>query len=292
MDAILQNFSAPALANAVEANQIAYLMDMGRSPHAEVRRDPDMIRIITGVTAPGSNRIVRAQFDASPARRDASPARRDASPARRDAGDVDARIEAALGYFKARRLPVTWHTGPSTRPLDLGQRLVGHGLTHAGDEPGMAMDLLALPVDILMHSGLAIERVGDLDSLEQWCSTVVRGFGWPERMVDSMARVEADLGAGQHEQRRLYMGYLRGRPVATALVFLGAGVAGLYAVVTRPEARRQGIGRAMTLRALLDARVSGYRIGTLHASAMGFSMYAGLGFQVYCQLGRYIWTGE
>jgi GNAT superfamily N-acetyltransferase len=143
-----------------------------------------------------------------------------------------------------------------------------------------------------MPSTLAIEQVGDLDSLEYWCCTVVRGFGWPERMTEAMARVEADLGAGQYEHRRLYIGYLRGQPVVTALVFLGAGVAGLYAVVTLPEARRQGIGHAMTLRALLDARALGYRIGTLHASSMGFGMYAGLGFQVYCQLGRYIWTGQ
>jgi ribosomal protein S18 acetylase RimI-like enzyme len=271
MDAILQDFSAPALANAIEANQIGYLKDLGRSPQAEVRRDPDMIRVITGVAAPGSNRIVRAQFEA---------------------GDVDARIEAALAYFKSRQLPVTWHTGPSTRPLDLGQRLVSHGLTHAGDEPGMAMDLLALPVNTPMSSALAIEQVGDLDSLKQWCCTVVRGFGWPERMADTMAKVEADLGTGQYEQRRLYIGYLGGQPVATALVFLGAGVAGLYAVVTLPEARRQGIGHAMTLQALLDARALGYRIGTLHASSMGFGIYAGLGFKVYCQLGRYIWAGE
>jgi len=271
MENILQDFSEAGLASAIEANQIGYLTDMGRSPHVEVRRDPDHIRVITGVAAPGSNRIVSAQFVP---------------------GDVDARIEAALGYFKSRQLPVTWQTGPSTRPLDLGQRLVSHGLTHAGDEPGMAMDLLALPVNTPIPSALAIEQIGDLDSLKQWCCTVVCGFGWPERMVDAMARVEADLGAGKYRQRRLYIGYLRGQLVATALVFLGAGVAGLYAVVTSPEARRQGVGRALTLRALLDARALGYRIGTLHASSMGFGLYAGLGFQVYCQLGRYIWAGE
>jgi ribosomal protein S18 acetylase RimI-like enzyme len=156
----------------------------------------------------------------------------------------------------------------------------------------MAIDLLALPVNTRVPSALAIEQVGDLDSLEQWCCTVVRGFGWPMRMADAMARIEADLGAGQNGQRRLFIGYLRGEPVATALVFLGAGVAGLYAVATLPKARRQGIGRAMTLRALLDARAKGYRIGTLHASSMGFGMYVGQGFKVYCQLGRYIWTGE
>jgi len=36
---------------------------------------------------------------------------------------------------------VTWHVGPSAAPADLGGRLLGHGLVHAEDEPGMAFAL-------------------------------------------------------------------------------------------------------------------------------------------------------
>jgi predicted acetyltransferase len=62
-------------------------------------------------------------------------------------------------------------------------------------------------------------------------------------------------------------------------VFCSSSVAGVYAVGTLPEARRQGIGSAITLRGLRDARERGYRVGVLQSSQMGYNLYRRFGFE-------------
>jgi GNAT superfamily N-acetyltransferase len=83
-----------------------------------------------------------------------------------------------------------------------------------------------------------------------------------------------DRGAWRH-----YLGWWQGAPVATTSLFLSAEVAGVYFVFTLPEARRQGIGAAITLAALQEARQLGYNIGVLGSSVMGYPVYRRLGFQ-------------
>jgi ribosomal protein S18 acetylase RimI-like enzyme len=264
---ILEDISAPSLVKAVEDNQFEYLMDLGRSPQVmTIHEGPELIWFLTGVPFPGFNRIVRARFEAT---------------------DMDAKIEAALAPFKSHDVPMLWHIGPSTQPANLGERLLAHGLTHTAEESGMATDLSTLESNQPLPLGLRIEHVQDTERLKIWDQIIARAFDFPGELGDAIFRIEASLAA--YAARHLYLGSVEGEPVATALLFLGAGVAGIYGVGTIPEARRQGIGRAMTVAPLLEAREMGYRIGVLHASPMGEEIYRRLGFQEYCKLGRYVW---
>jgi ribosomal protein S18 acetylase RimI-like enzyme len=160
----------------------------------------------------------------------------------------------------------------------------------------MAVDLLALNEDLPAPHGLIIEQVGDVETLKQSCQVAFKGvFGWPDCAVDALLDYYLSVGLGAQSPRRYYMGWLKGEPVATSELVLGAGVAGIYGVATVPEARRQGIGTAMTLAALREARALGYRVSVLFTGEKGtppFRLYHRIGFREYCKLGGYEWTSE
>ena len=80
-----------------------------------------------------------------------------------------------------------------------------------------------------------------------------------------------------------------GEPVATWFMVLGAGVAGVHGVGTLPQARRQGIGAAMAMAPLREARAMGFRVAVLRASTLGAGIYRRLGFRQCGEISIYAW---
>ena len=271
MREILKDFSPPALIMAIEANQFELWRILAQMLQVELHHDSDMIWLSTDIPFYLCNLVGRVQFDPN---------------------DIDARIDVTLARFKSRGMPMSWWTGPATRPTDLGKYLEAHGLTHVEDYPGMAVDLLKLNVDLSVPPGLTIERVEDVEGLEKWIHPFTIGIGYPDYFVKIIFDSTAALGFGLYLPMRNYVGLMKGEPVACSTLMLGSGVAGIYNVATVPEARRQGIGTAMTLAPLREARTLGYRVAILQSSKIGLRVYRRLGFKEYCKIGMYMWTGE
>ena len=78
---------------------------------------------------------------------------------------------------------------------------------------------------------------------------------------------------------QLFVGRLNGRPVGTSIAIRSESASGVYNVVTLPHARRHGVGTALTWAAVEAGRAWGDDTIVLQSSAMGFAMYAAMGFR-------------
>jgi len=268
MNAILQDLSTSNIVTAIEENLFSLMPAFRKWPQAEVHDEVDIKWSMTDIPFPLFNSIMRAQL----------------APEK-----IDATIQSIVSEAHSRNVPLLWWTGPSTQPADLGRHLEAYGFVNEGQMPGMAVNLANLNENLPMLRGLTVQRVTDDETLKQWSQICAVGFEMPafvaDAIYDSMRYADLDTDLA-------YLGWQNGQPVAAALAKLVAGVAGIYNVVTMPEARRQGIGTAMTLRSLRDAQDRNYKIGILMASEMGEGVYRSLGFQEYCKIGQYVWSPE
>lgn len=254
-----------ALAHVIEANILAYYAYHSHILTGEEHDTPDLWWSASGIPEDLFNGVLRARF----------------KPA-----TVDAEIAAALQPFQARGLPMCWHIGPSSFPPDLGEHLPAHGVQFVETEPGMAMDLHKMPAQVPIPAGLTIVPVNDAAGLSAW----LQAWASPEVPPAVMANFFAafmELGFAAESPLRLLVGSRAGIPVSTGAIFCAAGVAAVHHIVTQGDARRQGIGAAMTYHILRQARDAGYRVAVLTASPQGFPIYQRLGFRAYCDMHTY-----
>lgn len=268
MGAMVSNLSSNELLPALEDNMIAFWKPYGRGPGGELQESVELVRFISGSPEPLFNGIMGAHLAAERA---------------------DEAIEETSQACTKHNVSALWWVGPGSQPADLGSRLERHGFAPAGTAPGMAVELEQLQANTKAIDGLSVQTVDDPGLLRLWSDTAWVGSGFPAGEKALFTEIETQMGIDASGLRRRYLGYWNGKPVGTSVLALHAGVAGIFAVSTLPAARGHGIGTALTVAPLVDARKAGYRVGTLQASDMGYPIYRKLGFKDVCQYKLYIW---
>ncbi|MBT5712348.1 GNAT family N-acetyltransferase, partial [Candidatus Poribacteria bacterium] len=161
------------------------------------------------------------------------------------------RVRSALGFYRESGSPFSWWVSPADTPVGLPELLLAEGLREDETEVAMAVDLAGLRTSRLAPAGLEIRRVHEVERL--------RDFARHYDDVDVLRFYERAAPAllAPDSPQWFYVGYIDGVAVATSEVTFGGGVAGIYCVSTLEAFRRRGIGTAMTLQPLLDARGHG-----------------------------------
>jgi ribosomal protein S18 acetylase RimI-like enzyme len=194
--------------------------------------------------------------------------------------DVDRRIDDIVDHFGRKKIQFMWIVHPSSRPSDLRDRLQSRGLMDVEPIFGMARSLDGLPKAHPLPDDIEIRKIAD----ERDASAFYQFAAWRWHVPDEHKGQYAAIANGFHigqsgSKAHMWQAWRVGQPIAKAGMYLGARSVGIYGVVTRPEARRLGLARLLSLVALQQARSLGYRLAVLHSSPMAEGLYRSLGFE-------------
>jgi GNAT superfamily N-acetyltransferase len=266
-EAFLRDASSDGLQQAMDKNMAAFWAPYGRGAGAELYADAKLVWIYTGIATPLFNGVAYASLNPH---------------------GVKVVADALRVRIATRGAPCFWWIGPRSKPDNIGQLLEHHGLKLAGSAPGMAAELESLRATQDPIPGFEMKNVEGAPMRALWGRLAGAGTGFSEAAIEALEKLEPTIEDARYKAQRRYLGMLDGKPVACSALVLEAGVAGIYAVATLPEARRKGIGRAMTLGPLLEARELGFRVGVLQSSSAGHAVYEALGFKDVCSYALYL----
>jgi GNAT superfamily N-acetyltransferase len=228
----------------------------GSLPGASVADEGGVLQLVTGAADPLANAVLRTRVAAG--------------------GDADAAIDDAIARFDADGLPWTWWSLPSDEPADIAERVARRGAVAFEAAPLMTLTDLG-GVTERPVAGLVIERVRGEADLDAFLA-VAEGALELSPVVGGLLRdLAATMGLGDDAPIRHYLGRIDGDVVGIATLHLGS-CAGVYNVGTPEAARGRGIGTALTVATLLDARAAGCRVAALQSSELGLRVYERLGF--------------
>jgi len=203
-----------------------------------------------------------------------------------DQAATEQAVAAAVARGRERGDPfvVSLRDGPDARFMTLMAEL---GL--AADDSAATYAMALHPVRDRARTpdpghGFEIRQVTDEAGLAQHRRTAAAGFGVDPVIVEEMLRIDLL----DRPECAVYVGYLDGVPVSTALGFRTGRTMGVYNIATIPEARRRGFGEAMTARVLTDGEAAGCDVAALQASSMGRPIYERLGFQLAVRYTGYV----
>ena len=272
MKDILNDFSATkAVKASIKTNWENYHYCLGCAPNVELSINRYLTWLVTNMPDHFMNLVVCTELPQD---------------------GVNELINNALNHFKSLNIrKLSWLAEDGEQASRLKKHLEAHGLIFRESFAAeMAIDITKLSKEIRLNHNLKIIPVENNETLKKWIHVATTGFGMNPDVEEIWYGFFAETVFDN--PFRTYLALLNGKPVGTSQLFTSGGVAGIYNVACIPEARGQGVGSAITLAPLLDARERGYRVGVLQASSLGYNVYRKLGFKDFGKLSVFLWENN
>ena len=234
-------------------------------PNSEFSVENDVSIFFMGINHPMMNIVCNANFSEQ---------------------EVEEKVNIIIDQIKRKKIPFIWFVGALSKPYNLGEYLVKEDLMKI-ESPKMYLNLKEINEikyqKVVDQSNIKVTSVSNPKEEEQWIGVCVASF--------DLDGIRDDAGRVWNLYFKFcdaYIATLEGKAVGASMVFYGAGVVGIYNVGVCPEYRNRGIGTAITMAPLLQAKKMGYEISILVSSELGFKVYSQIGYKECCKFGQYI----
>ncbi|MHA1110300.1 MAG: GNAT family N-acetyltransferase [Promethearchaeota archaeon] len=259
---ILKNASKEELSEVICAHRDKYRGEMWRSLGATVTTIDTCKFYCVGVPQSNANGVICEKIDIE---------------------NIDEMLRNALAYFEKKHVPWCWLTGSVNDHKDFYTFLQSKGFK-LKIEPGMGIELNNLEKKDHKTENVSIIKGETMEHVDLSWKVSLSAYGFPREFSEPYWKKSI-----KDDNRSFFVALLENKPVGISEVFYYKGVAGLYFVGVNDDVRGNGIGTAVTLAPLYEAKERGYQWAILHSSQMGFNMYKRIGFETICELGECHW---
>jgi ribosomal protein S18 acetylase RimI-like enzyme len=189
--------------------------------------------------------------------------------------DSEALIEPIADFFHQHQVPWGWFVTPASKDNDL----INHGFTLQEEAPAMYFDLqTALPKSESKH--ITIKELLPVNDLSTWIDPINDGFAAAEG-DDSYRNLNAGIFNSESGKLRQFVAYYDDDVVGAGTLFVTNDAVMIHNLATKKAFTRRGVGTALTLFMMEQARQLGIRHCFLDSSADGFDLYRKIGFRIY-----------
>ncbi|HYP56259.1 MAG TPA: GNAT family N-acetyltransferase [Solirubrobacterales bacterium] len=203
--------------------------------------------------------------------------------------DPDELIERARGFFGARgRSFAVWARAGIEEDRDLVAALEGGGARKVFAMPEMVLDRRPGPCP--PPDDVELRRVTSPEDAEAYWQVAADAYatnGFPQEVFAFYDRHDGLWADGV----ATFLALLDGRPASIAMTIVNHGVAGIYWVGTRQDARGRGLGPVLTTAAVEAGFEMGGETIALQASPLGRPIYERMGFEAIYDYELYLCPG-